>query len=75
MRNPSVCRRITSSRFCFACAAPASSKALAAPAVVSAAQFEGKIAFKMTSARGQSQDIVYEIKGDKLRIEMPAMAR
>jgi hypothetical protein len=45
--------------------------ALAAPAALTAAQFEGKVAFKITPGKGQPQEIAYQIKGDKMRLEMP----
>lgn len=45
--------------------------AVLAPAALSAASFEGKVSFKMTSGRGQPQEIHYNIKGDKVRMEMP----
>lgn len=45
--------------------------AVLAPAVLSAASFEGKVNFKMTSARGKPQEMRYSIKGDKIRIELP----
>jgi outer membrane lipoprotein-sorting protein len=45
--------------------------ALLAPAVLCAAEFEGRITMKMTPARGQSQEIRYAIKGGKLRMEFP----
>ncbi len=38
---------------------------------VHAATFEGKVSFKLTTARGQAQEIRQSIKGDKVRIEMP----
>lgn len=41
------------------------------PAALSAASFEGKVTFKMTSGRGQPQEVSYQIKGDKMRVEMP----
>jgi hypothetical protein len=41
------------------------------PLVGSAASFEGKVNFKMSSPRGQPQEISYNIKGDKIRVEMP----
>jgi hypothetical protein len=44
---------------------------LLVPAALSAAQFEGKVTFKMTPAKGQAQDIRYAIKNGKLRIELP----
>jgi hypothetical protein len=45
--------------------------ALLAPALLSAAAFEGKVTMKMTSGRGQPQEIKYNIKGEKIRVEMP----
>ena len=45
--------------------------ALLAPAAVFAAAFEGKVNFAVTTGRGQSQQINYSLKGDKIRIEMP----
>lgn len=42
-----------------------------APVTVTAAGFEGRVAFKMSSARGQPQELSYQIKGDKIRVEMP----
>ena len=42
------------------------------PAAICAATFEGKVNFKMTTD-GKAQDMVYNIKGDKLRVEMPGM--
>lgn len=42
-----------------------------APVALLAASFEGKVSFKMSSPRGQAQDVTYNIKGDKIRIEMP----
>src|SRR4051812_3265366 len=47
---------------------------LSAPALLSAAPFEGKVSFKMTSARGQPQEMSYSIKGDKMRLEVPSQA-
>lgn len=44
---------------------------LLTPAALVAASFEGKVSFEMTSSRGQPQHIVYNIKGDKMRIDMP----
>ena len=41
------------------------------PVAVSAASFEGKVSFKMTSGKNKSQEINYSIKGDKVRIAMP----
>lgn len=45
--------------------------ALLAPAALFAAAFEGKVDFAITAGRGQSQQINYSVKGDKIRIEMP----
>ena len=42
-----------------------------APAVLCAAEFEGKVNFTMTPASGQSQEIHYAVKNGKIRIEMP----
>jgi hypothetical protein len=42
-----------------------------APAAVQAAGFEGHVAFKISSSRGQPQEMSYDIKGDKFRVEMP----
>lgn len=42
------------------------------PAALLAAPFEGKINFKM-STDGKAQDMLYSVKGDKLRIDMPGM--
>jgi hypothetical protein len=44
---------------------------LLVPAVLSAASFEGKVSFTMTSGKNKSQEINYSIKGDKVRIGMP----
>ncbi|MES2694930.1 MAG: DUF4412 domain-containing protein [Verrucomicrobiota bacterium] len=41
------------------------------PAALFAAPFEGKVSLKMSSD-GKAHDIRYNIKGDKLRIDMPA---
>jgi hypothetical protein len=46
--------------------------ALFAPIAVTAASFEGKVNFKMTSGKNQPQDINYSIKGDKLRVDLPS---
>lgn len=46
--------------------------ALLSPAALFAAPFEGKVNFTM-STDGKGQDIVYSIKGDKFRIDMPAV--
>jgi hypothetical protein len=45
--------------------------AVLAPAVLSAATFEGKVSFKMTSGRDKPVEMTYNIKGDKIRMEMP----
>jgi hypothetical protein len=45
---------------------------VALPAAVFAAPFEGKVNFKMTS-EGKPQEMVYNIKGDKIRLEMPGV--
>jgi hypothetical protein len=45
------------------------------PAVLSAASFEGKVNFKMTSGREQPRDITYNIKGDKIRVELPGQTK
>jgi hypothetical protein len=45
--------------------------ALLAPAGVFAAAFEGKVSFAITAAREKPQQIVYNLKGNKIRIEMP----
>ncbi|HUR60607.1 MAG TPA: DUF4412 domain-containing protein [Opitutaceae bacterium] len=47
---------------------------LLAPAVISAAEFEGKVTFKMTSGKDKAQDIRYAIKNGKFRIELPGQA-
>ena len=44
--------------------------ALFAPACLLAANFEGKVNFKITTG-GKPQELAYSIKGDKLRIDMP----
>lgn len=46
--------------------------ALLVPAALVAAPFEGKVNFKM-STDGKAQDMLYSIKGDKIRIDMPGM--
>jgi hypothetical protein len=46
---------------------------LAVPAALPAAQFEGKINFKITSG-GKPQEMNYIIKGDKMRLELPGQA-
>lgn len=46
--------------------------AVLAPAALMAASFEGKVTMKMTSGKNQTQDITYSVKGDKIRMEMPA---
>ena len=45
--------------------------ALLFPAALSAASFEGKVSFRMMSGRDKPMDITYNIKGDKIRMEMP----
>jgi len=45
--------------------------AILAPASIFAASFEGKVSFKMSSGRDQSQEMQYSIKGDKIRMELP----
>lgn len=40
------------------------------PAAV-AANFEGKVTFKITPARGKAQEMRYAMKGDKIRMEFP----
>lgn len=42
-----------------------------APAVLCSAEFEGKVNFKMTPAKGEAQDVRYAIKNGKFRIELP----
>jgi hypothetical protein len=44
-----------------------------APAAVFAAGFEGKVNFKISGGDGKSQEMRYNIKGDKMRVEMPGM--
>jgi hypothetical protein len=44
---------------------------LLVPAALSAATFEGKVTFKMTSGRDKPMEMTYNIKGDKIRMEMP----
>jgi hypothetical protein len=46
--------------------------AVLAPAILSAASFEGKVSFKMTSGRDKPMEMTYNIKGDKIRMETPA---
>ncbi len=45
--------------------------ALLAPAAALAAGFEGLVVFKLTEAKGKSQEMRYQVKGSKLRIELP----
>lgn len=45
---------------------------LLASAAVIAAPFEGKISMNMISGREKPMEMTYAIKGDKVRIEMPA---
>ncbi len=47
--------------------------ALAVPAVLSAAAFEGKVNFTLTTAKGPQQ-LAYSIKGDKMRMDLPGTA-
>jgi hypothetical protein len=44
---------------------------LLVPAVLSAASFEGKVTFRMSSGRDKPMEMTYNIKGDKIRMEMP----
>ena len=44
--------------------------ALLAPVALLGAAFEGKITMKMTPGRGEPQEMSYNIKGDKMRIEI-----
>ncbi len=44
---------------------------LSLPAAALAAPFEGKVDFALTSGRGQPQRMTYQLKGDKLRMELP----
>ena len=48
--------------------------AVLAPAVLSAASFEGKVNFKITTARDQPQEMRYSIKGGKENFRMEATA-
>lgn len=41
-----------------------------APAALVAADFEGKVGFKMTGSGGRAQDIKYAVKAGKFRVEM-----
>ncbi|MBI5690831.1 MAG: DUF4412 domain-containing protein [Verrucomicrobia bacterium] len=43
---------------------------LLAPLAVTAASFEGKVAFKITADRGKAQEMSYQIKNDKMRVEL-----
>lgn len=45
--------------------------ALLVPAALCAATFEGKVSFKISSGRGQPQELTYNIKGDKIRMQIP----
>lgn len=49
--------------------------ALLVPAALVAASFEGKVSFRMTSGKEKPMDITYNIKGDKMRVEMPSTQR
>lgn len=44
--------------------------ALAAPAVLGAASFEGQVRMKISDARGRSHEMEQRIKGDRVRTEM-----
>lgn len=44
---------------------------LFAPAAALAAGFEGVVVFKLTEAKGKTQEMRYQVKGSKLRIELP----
>lgn len=43
---------------------------LLAPLSLAAASFEGKVAFKITAERGKSQEMSYQIKNDRMRVEL-----
>ena len=43
---------------------------LFAPAALLAASFEGKVSFKITAERGKAQEMAYQIKHDKMRVEV-----
>ena len=43
---------------------------LLAPAALLAAPFEGKVNFKISSGRGPAEQIGYQVKGGKIRIEV-----
>jgi hypothetical protein len=45
---------------------------LLVPAALVAASFEGKVTFKITSGKDKAQEMTYQIKGDKFRMEIPA---
>lgn len=42
------------------------------PGSLLAASFEGKVNFKITTERGKAQEMSYQIKADKMRIEVPS---
>jgi hypothetical protein len=46
--------------------------AILAPAALLAAPFEGTVKFQMTPSKGDPQEMVYSMKGDKVRIELPS---
>ncbi len=46
--------------------------AILTPAALVAATFEGRISMKLTAGKGAAQEMSYLVKGDKLRLEMPA---
>ncbi len=46
--------------------------AMLAPAASLAASFEGKVTMKLSASGAPAQEIQYLVKGDKLRMEMPA---
>jgi hypothetical protein len=43
---------------------------LIAPTALLAASFEGKVSFKITAERGKVQEMAYQIKNDKMRVEI-----
>lgn len=47
---------------------------LLAPTVLCAAEFEGKVTFKMTAPKGEAHDVRYAIKNGKFRIEFPGQS-
>lgn len=40
------------------------------PALLSAASFEGRVDFKVTTGRGKAEQIAYQMKGGKIRMEV-----